>query len=236
MSGRCIGEPVSWLRLERLHLGEISGPERARIEEHLAACRACAACLASIVEGDAQALPPLALPERRRRATLSFLPLRAASVVGGLAAAAAVALSIRGGDHPLGSSLGQRLEGRIKGDAVAFSLVREDDERITGAEGVYRDGDRFKAVVTCPPGANLALDVVVYDEAGASFPLDPAPAFACGNQTPMEGAFRLTGAADETVCLVWKEGAPVDRGPLSARAAAGDTSSCKRLHASTGRR
>ena len=61
MSGRCIGEPVSWLRLERLHLGEISGPERARIEEHLAACRACAACLASIVEGERTVEPTATL-------------------------------------------------------------------------------------------------------------------------------------------------------------------------------
>ena len=50
----------------------------------------------------------------------------------------------------------------MKGDAIAFTLVRDDDERIAGDAGVYRDGDRFKALVTCPPGRSVAFDVVVY--------------------------------------------------------------------------
>ena len=64
MSARCTGTPVSWLRLERYHLGEIRGRERAVVAEHLAACPACAACLARIEQDDAVALPalPVALP------------------------------------------------------------------------------------------------------------------------------------------------------------------------------
>jgi len=231
MTARCVGEPVSWLRLERFHLGEIQGAERAQIEEHLVACAACAACLASIVADEAHALPPLALPKRVRRGTLSFLPVRAAAALGGLAAAAAVILSLRTGDHP-GASRRSGVESRTKGDAIAFSLVRQDDERVPGPEGIYRDGDRFKAIVTCPPGANLAFDVVVYDPGGASFPLGAAPAFACGNDVPLAGAFRLTGATDETVCLVWSEEAPVDRAAIaSGPSAVADRSLCKRLRA-----
>ncbi|HEY3818677.1 MAG TPA: hypothetical protein VGL81_16000 [Polyangiaceae bacterium] len=230
MSPPCIGEPVSWLRLERFHLGEARDDERARITEHLAACPACAACLARIEDDDAQALPPLSLPKRTRRSVLTLFPVRAAAVIGALAAGGALVLGMRGNAHR-GEVERTRLgESRIKGDAVAFTLVRDDDERIAGAAGVYRDGDRFKAVVTCPPGAGLAFDVVVYDAGGASFPLEAAGALACGNEVALPGAFRLTGDTDETVCLAWTEGAPVDRGTLAAMPSEHDGHAlCKRL-------
>jgi hypothetical protein len=260
VSSRCIGEPVSWLLLERFHLGEIEGEERERIAQHVAACAACAACLGSIQDDEAVALPPLALPESSRgpgerappfppsgRNVRALFAGRAAVALGGLAAAAAVVLAIRSGDRHDGSRVASltRPESRIKGDAIAFSLVRDDDERILGTRGVYRDGDRFKAILTCPPGSNVGFDVVVYDVGGVSFPLDPAPVLACGNEVPIPGAFRLTGSSEETVCLVWSEGASVDRGkvarvpPLSgAPGGAGDEqgkgvgqSLCKRLSA-----
>ncbi|HEY6463617.1 MAG TPA: hypothetical protein VIY73_25790, partial [Polyangiaceae bacterium] len=88
-------------------------------------------------------------------------------------------------------------------NAVAFSLVRDDGVRIDGVEGTFRDGDRFRAIVTCPPGAGMSFDLVVYDRGGASFPLLPAADFGCGNEVPLPGAFRLTGRDDENVCLVW---------------------------------
>ena len=230
MSGPCTGVPVSWLRLERFHLGELPATERAAVLEHLADCPACDACLARIREDDAHALPPLSLPKRAPRRVLSLFPVRAAAAIAALAAGGAIVLGLRGNGHR-GELEQPRLgESRIKGDAVAFTLVRDDDERIAGGAGVYRDGDRFKAVVTCPPGAGVAFDVVVYDVGGASFPLEPAGALACGNDVPLPGAFRLTGDADETVCLVWAEGAPVDRGALAARPSEGDGHAlCKAL-------
>jgi hypothetical protein len=90
----------------------------------------------------------------------------------------------------------------VKGDAVAFSLVRDDDERIDDATGVFHDGDRFKAVVTCPPPLGATFDLVVYDVAGSSFPLTREHV-ACGNSVPLPGAFRLSGSGEETVCLTW---------------------------------
>ena len=118
---------------------------------------------------------------------------------------------------------------RIKGGAVAFSLVRDDGERVEGSLGVYRDGDRFKAIVTCPPGGGVGFDVVVREGARESFPLPPAVDLTCGNEVPLPGAFQLTGSADETVCLVWNETGVVDR---SANAQVGDRPSlCKRLSA-----
>jgi hypothetical protein len=229
MSPRCIGEPVSWLRLERFHLGEIQGTERGVITEHLAACPACAACLAHIQDDDAHALPPLSLPKRARRNVLSLFPVRAAAALAALAAGGALVLGLRGNGHRGELEHARLGESRVKGDAIAFSLVRDDGERLTGTAGVYRDGDRFKAIVTCPPGASVAFDVVVYDVGGASFPLQPARELACGNEVPVPGAFRLTGDDEETVCLVWAEGAPVDRGTLAVRTAREGHTLCKEL-------
>jgi Putative zinc-finger len=217
MTARCTGEAVSWLRLERYHLGEVGGDERRSIDQHLAGCPACASCLARIERDDAVPLP--ALPERLARAAgkpasgmdaartarVRWL-VRTSAVAGTLAAAAAVLLFLRAAPHP-GSVEGPVASGnRVKGHAVAFSLVRDDGTRIDGDEGAFRDGDRFKAIVTCPPGDGLTFDLVVIDRGGTSFPLEPAVEFACGNERPMPGAFRLTGKDDERVCLVW--GAP----------------------------
>jgi hypothetical protein len=215
MSTRCISEPISWLRLERFHLGELPGPERAAITEHLAACPVCASCLARIREDDALVLPPLSTPQRARRGVLARFPLRAVAAIGALAAGGALFLGLRGDPHRVDTAPARLGEVRVKGDAIAFSLVREDGERITGPAGLYRDGDRFKALVTCPPGAHVALDVAVYDVGGASFPLESAGEIACGNEVPLPGAFRLTGETDETVCLVWAQGTAVDRAPLA---------------------
>jgi len=235
VSARCTGEPVSWLRLERYHQGELEAAERARIAGHLAACPACAACLAHIEDDDSRALPPLSLPRPVRRSLFSLFPVRAAAAIGALAAGGALVLGLRGNGHRGELERSMLGESRVKGDAVAFTLVREDGERIAGDAGVYRDGDRFKAVVTCPPGATAAFDVVIHDIVGASFPLEPARVLACGNEVPLPGAFRLTGRDDETVCLVWGEGGPLDRGALAAHTAGDDRTLCKRLTAAPGR-
>ncbi len=233
MSGRCVSEPISWLRLERHHLGEVDATEKQRIDEHLAACPACAACLATIREDDAKALPVLTLPQpsTRRARVLPFMrPSTLAAGVGALAAAAAFLLFLRGttpDDHGLAGAHGPR----VKGGAVAFSLVRDDGQRVDDDTGVYRDGDRFKALVTCPPGADVSFDLVVYDDGGATFPLEPAMGFACGNDVPLRGALRLTGRGDETVCLVWSETGVVQRDALPGDGAA---RACKKLSAAGG--
>jgi hypothetical protein len=225
-SPRCTGEPISWLRLERYHANELSPEARGTIGEHLASCPACAECLARIERDEAVVLPalPSAARERsepaKRSAANKVVPLFSPAVkaaIGGLAVAAAVAVGIgRGAWKPPAPGQGEIAEAtrvRVKGGTVAFTLVRDDSERIEGAHGVYRDGDRFKVLVTCPPGYGASFDVAVL-EAGASqaaFPLGSPPSFACGNEAPLPGAMRLTGSARETVCVAWSEEGPVDR-------------------------
>jgi len=113
---------------------------------------------------------------------------------------------------------------------MAFTLVRDDGERIVEARGVFPDGGRFKALVTCPPEMRATFDLVVFDAAGASFPLKPMAGLPCGNDVPMPGAFRLTGSSEETVCIVWSEQGEVDRILVSqGENALGAHAMCKHL-------
>jgi len=235
---RCIGEPVSWLRLERYHLGELEAPKRAVIEAHLAACPACADCLRRIELDDVVLLPPLELPSPAKNANvaggrvLGFRASRMSTIVGGLAVAAAAMFGIgRTWLRDPGTTL-RPGSPHVKGGDVTFSLVRDDGARIVDDTGLYRDGDRFKAVVTCPPTMSAGFDVVVLDDAGASFPIARVPMLTCGNEVPLPGAFRLTGTGDETVCVVWSEGSAVER-PRAPKGATelGEQSRCKRLSA-----
>jgi hypothetical protein len=235
MTARCIGEPVSWLRLERRRLGELADAESARIDEHLAACALCASCAARIEADEAVDLPALARTEApavaRRRASRGWRLLASA---GALATAAAAILVIEPtwrGAHRAAVDRGETA--RPKGDAMAFVLVRDDGQRVTEPEGVYRIGDRFKALVTCPPGESVTFDLVVFDAEGTSFPLAPAHALACGNEVPLPGAFALTtpphGSGNERVCLVWEAGEEVDREALARSGVDGTRASCKEL-------
>jgi anti-sigma factor RsiW len=204
---KCISEPVSWLRLERYALGESGEADRGAIAEHLAACGACRACFERI-EADAKAdLPPLPAPKRARRDRVVRIGAAAGAA---LALAAAAILGVGRWNAPSAES--SRV--RVKGDGVAFSLVRDDDQLIAEAGGVFRASDRFKALVTCPPEMRARFDVVVFEGGGATFPLESPSDFACGNDVPLPGAFRITGSEPARVCLVWGD-QPIDRAMLS---------------------
>jgi hypothetical protein len=246
MTARCIGEPVSWLRLERLRLGELPEAERAAVAGHLAACAACAACLAHI-ETDQAELPPLEVREPRAiesaRRPLSRVR-RLFAGAGALAAAAVAVLAIGHAWRAPGPSAAESETGRTrsKGDGMAFVLVRADGERVVEGQGVFRDGDRFKALVTCPPSLNASFDLVVFDEGGdpsgggsaTAYPLEPVRHFSCGNEVPLPGAFRLTGIENETVCVVWRDEGAVDRAGLSRARELGDPRAmCKELRPAT---
>jgi hypothetical protein len=212
--GACAGTPVSWLRLERYHAGEADGAERRAIDEHLAGCEACAACLRRIRDDEAIALAPLPLPARPPPRLLRPAFRRAAALAPALAAAAL--LVFVGGRRPGGPD-DAAPGGRAKGDDVGFALVREGEGPAVEAGGVYRDGERFKALVTCPPEMRAGWDVVVFERGEASFPLEAQPDLACGNGVALPGAFRLTGRERMTICLVWGERGPVDRAELGVK-------------------
>ncbi|HEY3803764.1 MAG TPA: hypothetical protein VGL61_14215 [Kofleriaceae bacterium] len=188
----CIGEPISWLRLERHALA----PDAA-IAEHVAACAACRQCLDEIAR-DVVALPPLAVPERRR---WSLRWLRIA--LPALAAAAIAIVVLRPKPEP--RPRGELLAG-VKGVGdVAVSLVRERAGAIAEDAATFSPGDRWKVVITCASASGAWIDVAV-TEAGSSaadHPIAPVHV-ACGNGVAIPGAFEVTGTRTNEICVrVW---------------------------------
>lgn len=216
----CIGQPVSWLRLERYALQELDGAGAAAVRSHLDDCAACRAALATI-EGDADAgagatvLPPLpAMPlpvfdaERSRAARDELADRRARSrsrwrrgtLATGLgvavAAAAVLLLWLRapGDDGRAGR------HARVKGaGTVTLRLVRERAGVIAFDPADVAPDDRWKVELTCSNPGPLWTDVVVYQRGAASFPL-PAQPIGCGNQVAVPGAFRITDGG-ATICV-----------------------------------
>lgn len=233
----CVGTPISWLRLERFRAGELDDTERKGIESHLTECQACAACLASIDDDEGIALPPL-LPHvprvpraTKREGATVHVSWRFTPAVAALAVAAGVLLFVTRKPRNVESAWEDPSPGtRLKGGDVSFVLVRDDEESVDGSVGSYRDGDRFKAVVTCPPGMTASWDLVVYERDQAAFPLAAQTDLRCGNAVPMRGAFRTTGHEPMTVCLVWSERLPVDRNVVRSTAPGSlPQASCKAL-------
>lgn len=208
--------PISWLALERLHLGELAGEEKKRVEQHLSECGACAATLKSLVEEDEKRSLPLRT-RSKKQARPKVVSLRAwiarpRVALSGLAVAAAAIFLV--GRSPKTPDIAAD---RFKGSSeVGFMLVREDDAVLPEAGGPYREGERFKVLVTCPPGWRGNFDLVVYEaNAPASFPLSATTDLPCGNAVPLAGAFKLMGRDAMTVCLVWQAGGALDRAALA---------------------
>ena len=181
----CIGEPISWPRLERHAL-----TRDAQIAAHLDACTACRDCFATI--GESIALPPLAFaaPPRRRRWLAPGFALAAA------AAAIVVVVLWRRGDEPRAENV-VAMKG---GGELVLGVVRERGGAIVEEARAFLPGDRWKVVVTCPPAASTWLEVVVLDGGEPSYPLAPAH-ITCGNRIVVPGAFTLTGAVPNRVCV-----------------------------------
>jgi hypothetical protein len=194
----CIGEPISWLRLELFASGRTADPA---IASHLAACPACSHCLDEI-RGDLVALPVLAMPDvAPRRASWWTWLVPALGL-----AAAAVALVILA---PWRGSTPQREDVvAVKGiGEVIVDVVRERGGVIRDDVRTFAPGDRWKVVVTCPPAGSARFDVGV-TEAGSTVldrPLRPAT-LGCGNRVVLPGAFTLTGDQPNRVCVTITSG------------------------------
>ena len=221
---RCIGESVSWLRLEQHRLGELSAAEATVVEAHLAVCPACAACAAETRQPLTLSLPNAVVA---RKELTSGPPIRAASwfrtwragVSAGVVSAAAVALAFAfmtrstpvpgSRPDPVALRSGAALPGS-KGGEVAIELVRERSGAVEHGAHTFLAGDRWKVLVTCAAERVLFWDVVVEDGGQARFPLSPAGPLACGNRVALPGAFRLSGVEAKRLCVVFSSD-PVDR-------------------------
>ena len=180
----CIGEPISWLRLEQHALAR-----DAQIDAHLAACATCRDCFGTI-QAEPIALPRLvfeaARPKRR------WWMIAAPSLA--LAAIAMFVLWPRAAARP------ENVVAMKGGGDLVLGVVRERHGAIVEEARAFLPGDRWKLVVTCPPAASTWVDVVVLDGGEPSHPLAPAH-LTCGNRIVVPGAFTLTGAVANRVCV-----------------------------------
>jgi hypothetical protein len=217
----CTDIPISWLRLERLAIGELEPTEAGAVRAHLAGCEACRAGLGAI-ETDRRRLRPLRLPEaqprrQRRRWALSV----------GLAAAAAAALLLLWRDGG-GDELPGRRVGIKGGGEMVIGLVRERGGAIDRDPASFRDGDRFKVSLTCTRAGEARADVVVIQGRQLFRPLGPAPRLHCTNNTLIPGAFRVTGDEPIAICVALDPPRPLALNRLEGAA-------CTTLEASRGR-
>lgn len=187
----CIGQPLSWLVLERHALDELEGAAAAKAGEHLAACPACSAALGSI-RGDVRVLPPLpavAIPIRKTRPWMQY-----AGVGVALAAAALLLLLLRPKDPETGGEISNRV--RVKGaGVVVMTLVRERDGAVMFDPPDVRESDRWKVQLTCAPGGGATAEIVVLQSGQPAATALAAQRFGCGNNVVLPGAFRITGGA-----------------------------------------
>jgi hypothetical protein len=215
----CIGQPLSWLTLERHALAELEGAAAAAAREHLTACPACTAALDSI-QADRRplpALPALPVPTASGTGRMARDDVAAATVVSlddarrrrrtrwagaGVAAAVAAAALLLLLVRPQGGAgvAEPTARVRVKGaGVVSLGLVRDRDGVVSFDPPEVADRDRWKVQLTCAPGGGAWVDVLVYQRGEPVAVALPPQRFACGNDIVIPGAFRITGGA-ATIC------------------------------------
>ncbi|MFT3698208.1 MAG: hypothetical protein QM831_34015 [Kofleriaceae bacterium] len=185
----CIGEPISWPRLERHAV--TADPAIAR---HLEQCAACRECMLEITR-DVVALPVLNVPDAPKKRAFKWW----FALVPAIAAAAILLFVMRPRSHAENIT-------SIKGVGdVTLGVVRERHGAITEDASTFAPGDRWKLVITCAPGHSTQITVDVTDAKTTDHPLAPAE-LACGNRVVIPGAFELNGGANRVCAHVSSSG------------------------------
>ncbi len=225
----CTGQPISWMRLEQYALGELAERERFEIASHLERCSACGECFAAIERMPAPELsfldaPVVRLPERRSRSWNAW-PLWAGAGAA-LASAAAVLLLLV---QPQADPAARR---HVKGGDFALELARLDRAGRVQNSTYFAAGDRFKALVTCPPEWRGVVGIVVYQDHHKYEPLPVQELDACGNRLALEGAFSVDGEARALVCASFAKNESEWRRAFDASSAPSNGSVCTPLERS----
>lgn len=194
--------PLSWLRLERYLLGELSTQERAQVEDHLAHCPQSRDRLQQI-RGDTRPLPrplPAPRPAPIRRWGwgwgLSVVPL----------AIALALLVLR--PLPQGPESVPPARIQVRGGEIALTLVRERAGQVQRSPKAFAEGDRFLARLTCPPGEGAGGWTLTAFQAGRRTVLGGGADLTCENQGALPTAFWLEGAHEVLICATLSERPP----------------------------
>lgn len=216
----CVGTPISWLVLEQLALDELPAARAAEVRAHLDGCDVCRRCAARVADREV-ALAPLVVPAGVRaepRRPWWRRPVFAGGMAAVVAAAAVLLLWLRTGKD--GQPVAQppnwpSKRVQVKGGELALALVGERAGAVRTDPVSFRDGDRFKVMVTCPPGRRV-VDVAVVQSGAVFWPL-AAQTIGCGNKVVLKGAFRVDGRGAIRVCAVVGQAPGVDRKRFTLR-------------------
>lgn len=176
-------EPISWLTLERLHLGELPPEEAAHLRARIELDATLAARMAEIQRG--APLAPLPEPAPTRPPPLWWLWAPAA-----LAAAAIALLAVwPSAPSTTADPIGPGIKG---GRAHSLSVVALRQGQLVDTEGVFNASDPLKVVITCTPPEIERVQVVVFQPDGVSLPHPEPREVQCGNTVAVPGAFTLS--------------------------------------------
>ncbi len=189
--------PISWLKLEQYHLGELSPTAAAAITRHLRSCEACRMCHSRIEED--RPLPPL--PEIPRGGCLSTwmrIPnMRATTAV------VVASVLVLTGYLLMPTTDPEAVHERVgtKGGGIAITLVRNRNGHVTENPARFREGDVFSLRLSLPGPPEAQVDVVVIQENTIYFPTDAPLRIGPRNRVHLTRAFRITGRAPVTACV-----------------------------------
>lgn len=198
----CIGEPVSYFRLERFELRELSADEQGSVAEHLAQCPTCRACHERIrADGREQDLAALVAKLQAPRALQPRAARRTRGWVWGTVALSLVGVLAVLSTQPVSPPMAPGGHG-TKGDGLALELTRVDAQGQQLEPTRFAPSDRFRIALSCPPALAGTVHVLAF-QAGEKFEPLPAQTLAsCGNRRMLSGAFRLDGSAPVDVCVL----------------------------------
>jgi hypothetical protein len=209
------------MRIRRLAAGELGGDERARTEEHLAACRRCQNVKGELAEERARVAAEL--PFEALAAGVAERLARAAGRAGprpslarrwrglGVALAAGVALAVAA-PVVLRVARDDGASERLKGGAAVTVWVREAGGARALAPGEPVPDRAALRVGLSPAGRAFAVVALVDRDGAAILHAGPAEAGI------LPGAFEWTGAGEGTLVVVLDD-APIDAAALADRLA-----------------
>ena len=173
-----------------------------------------------IAIGSARAKP---ITSQRVRVAMILAPILAAAAAGML-----WLRSSRDSASPANVTAALHATTSIKGvGELALQLARDRNGNVQTNVTTFRPGDRWKTLLTCAPSTANAgtpsevwADVVVLEiidgNPVAEFPQPPTQ-LSCGNAVAVPGAFAITGARNNIICVTLGVGAPIDRAAMAAQ-------------------
>lgn len=198
----CTQEPISRLKLELYHLGELPAEKRGEIQHHIDTCGACKAALDYIANDD-RVMPPLRIPAPSRQMSFFDTIIRQHLFVWTATAAIAVValffMILPEDNHSFETE--QDTLANVKGGDAAIYIVRNRDGVVDENPAAFQEGDRFKIFVTYLGNNPAKWDLAVFQGDKVYFPLTPTNTLPAGARTPLQGALSLDGSEPASICI-----------------------------------